>query len=202
MNSNVLWNDQQALTEGLAGVEDEARLLFPQSLPFLASKAVKNLLLASLTNGCDDEEVRLQGWSAGNLCLRQTWIRQVLQVLVLEKVKIPLHLLTGQVGFFFFLGSQSPDSSCFRNIALWSSTWQPVVSMDIEQISQTKTIRLLKSDFGHSWDLHDLCSTQNTCTEDVWITIILSKQLFLWIFHTVVYVEALMTNFVLSKAKS
>lgn len=163
MNSNVLWNDQQAFTEGFAGLGDEARLLFPQSFPFLASKAVKNLLLGSFSNSCDDEEVGLQAWSAGNLCLRQTWIRHILQVLVFEKVKIPLHLLTGQVGFFFFfLGSQSPDSSCFCNIALWSSTLQPVVSMDIEQISQTKTIRLLKSDFGHSWDLHDLCSTQNT----------------------------------------
>lgn len=181
MHSNVLWNDQQALTEGLAGREDEARLLFPQSFPLLPTKAVKNLLLASfrsLTNGCDDEQLRLQAWSAGNLCLRQTWIRQVLQVVVLEKVKIPLHLFTGQVGFFFFLGSQSPDCSCFCNISLSSSLLQPVVSMDMEQISQTKTFRLFKSDFGHSWDLHDLCSTQNTCTE-VWITTMLSKQLFL-----------------------
>lgn len=148
---------QWALTEGAGGGEVEARVWFPQSFPFLEAKAIKNLLLASFPSlaKVEDEEVMCleQAWSAGNRCFKQILIWQCLQVLELEKVKTSLHRLTGQVGFFFFLGSQSPDFSCFRSIDFSSTPSYPVVSMDVEHISQTTTFRLLCSDLGQSWAL-------------------------------------------------
>jgi hypothetical protein len=83
---------------------------------------------------------------------KHTFNWQVLQVHVLEKVNISLQRLTAQVGFFFFffLGSQSPDFSCFSNTTFSASSLHPVVSIDAEHVSQTTTFRLLWSDFGHS----------------------------------------------------
>ena len=148
---------QYALTdEGVLGVDAEpCPLLLPQSFPFLEAIAAKNLSfhlpLPSTTVAA--VAAFLHTWSAGNRCFKHTFNWQVLHVLVFEKVSISLHRLTGQVGFFFFLGSQLPDFSCFSNIAFSSSPSRPVVSIDIEQVSQTTTFLLLWSDFGHSWAL-------------------------------------------------
>lgn len=146
---------QQALTDGVDGGDTE--LVLPQPLPFLDAKASKNLLFhrppLPPTTGeafIAAEEARRQAWSAGKRCLRQTLSWQVLQVVALEKVRTSLQRLTGQVGFFFLAGSQLPEFLWMSSKAL--SSW-PVVSMEVEQVSQTMTLLLLWSDLGQRWDL-------------------------------------------------
>lgn len=142
---------QYALTDGvLLGGDVVRRPLFAQSFPFLKAKAIKNLLL-DLPSGTAEDDDFLHAWSAGNRCFKHTFNWHVLQVHVFEKVNISLQRLTAQVGFFFFfLGSQSPDFSCFSITAFSASSSHPVVSIDAEQVSQTTTFRLLWSDFGQS----------------------------------------------------
>lgn len=148
---------QQAFTDGVLGGRADIELL-AQSCPFLNARAARNRsfhrpLTALFSNEEEDEVAFLQAWSAGKRCLRHTFKWHVLHVLVFENVKTSLHLLTGHVGFFFFLGSQSPDLSCLSKIAFSSSPFWPVVSIDIEHVSHTTTFLLLWSDFGQSWDL-------------------------------------------------
>lgn len=142
--------------------------MFPQSFPLLAAIATKNLLAAAVATEDEEEKDDLrfsQAWSAGNLCFKQILIWQVLQLAVFENVRTSLHRRTGHLGFFFFFGSQSPDFSCLSRIFFSSSPSCPVVSIAVEQISQTETFRLSTSDFGHSCDLYDRCSKQKTCRE-------------------------------------
>jgi hypothetical protein len=68
---------------------------------------------------------------------------QVLQVLVLENVKISLQRFTGQVGFFFLLGSHFPEVRCIFKIVSSFSPVLFVISMDMEHSSQTTTFLLL-----------------------------------------------------------
>lgn len=161
--------NQQALTDGAVGEDPFAavgRSLFPQSLPLLNPKAAINFSfhrpLSTTAAAVDDG--RPQPCSAGNRCFKHTFIRQVLQTQVLENVRISRHRLTAHVGFFFLLGSQSPDSWCLSKILVSSPPSFPVVSIDVEQISQTTTFRLFRSDLGQSWDFKPRCSKQNTFT--------------------------------------
>lgn len=153
---------QQALTEGAVEVELERGPAFlAQSCPFLEARAAKNLFFhpSFAAEGVEGESPPLlQAWSAGKRCLRHTLMWQVLQVLVLENVRTCLQRFTGQMGFFFLLGSQFPELWCLSKIAASASSscccpiW-PVVSMDMEHASQTTTFLLLWSGFGHKWDL-------------------------------------------------
>lgn len=148
--------------------KDSCCLLFPQSFPFLDANAAKNLLLITslfsfITPEGDDDKFLLQSWSAGNRCFKQTLIWQILQVLLLEKVKTSLHRLTGHLAFFIFAGSQSPDFRCFSNMSSSSFESMPVVSIATVHVSQIITLRLFWSGLGQSWDLDERCSTQNTC---------------------------------------
>lgn len=138
---------QNAPTDGVLGGDLEPLSLFPQSFPFLEAKAAKNFPFQAPSFAATATAALaclLHSWSAGNRCLRQTLRWQVLQVLQFEKVRICLHLVTGHLGFFFFLGSQFPDLLCLSSNTFWlsSPSW-PVVSMEVEHTSQTITFRLL-----------------------------------------------------------
>lgn len=155
-------NHQQALTEGALGEALAAgRSFFPHSPPpLLRPKAAINFSLhrpspAAFTG-------LPQPCSAGNRCFKHTFNWQVLHTHVLENVRISRHRLAAHVGFFFFLGSQSPDFSCRSRILRSSLPSFPVVSIDVEQISHTTTFRLFRSDLGQSWDLNPRCAKQKT----------------------------------------
>ena len=115
---------QYALTnEDVLGVDVEpCPLMLPQSLPFLEAIAAKNLsfylLLPSTTIVAT---AFLHVWSARNRGFKHTFNWKVLHVLVFEKGSTSLHHLTRHIGFFFFLGSQLSNFSCFSNIAFSSS---------------------------------------------------------------------------------
>lgn len=156
-----LW-PQHALTEGVLGGEIELRPpLLAHSCPFLEARAAKNLLFhrplaeteAEVEFDTEAEATLPQAWSAGKRCLRHTFMWQVLHVLVLENVRTSLQRLTGQIGFFFLLGSQVPDLWCLSKMASSSCPTWPVVSMDMEHVSHTITFLLLWSDLGQEWDL-------------------------------------------------
>ena len=108
--------NQQALTDGAVG-EDPfppvlARSLFPQSPSLLNPKATINFSfhrpLSPTAPARDDGPPH--PCSAGNRCFKHTFNRQVLHTQVFENVRISRHRFTAHVGFFFLLGSQSPDS--------------------------------------------------------------------------------------------
>lgn len=144
----------------MLGCELEAAMFFPQSFTVLAANATKNLFDEAVEDGgfsC------WQAWSAGNLCFKQVLTRQLLHAAVLENVRTSLQRGTGHFGFFFFVGSQSPDFSCLSMILFSSSPSHPVVSTAAEQASQTTTLRLLASGFGQLCDLPARCSKQNAC---------------------------------------
>lgn len=161
---------QQASTEWLVlGVDPEGRLFCPQSLAFLNARATKNFSFFPPLFRSAVDSFRLQPWSTGNLCFRQTFDWQFLHVLVFEKVSISLHRFTGQTGFFLFLESQSWELLCFSNTTFSSSSpLSPVISIDVEQVSHTTTFLLLRSEFGHLCNLYDMCSLQNTWK--IWIS--------------------------------
>lgn len=147
---------QQASTDGDLCEAAVPRTSFEQSFPSLSLRAAKNFSFhrpAVLELGVVADVCFWQLWSAGDLCLRQTLTWQILQVLVLEKVRVSLHRLTGHLGFFFLEGSQDPDFRCFSIISRSSFPSFPVVSIEAEQASHTITFLLIRSDSGHSWSL-------------------------------------------------
>lgn len=150
---------QQALTEEgvLLGWEDSGAswLSSPQPFPCLATNKATSNFSSSTPLGRDPPRVgpALQPWSAGNRCCRHTRSWQALQKLLFEKVNTALHRLTGQVGFFFFSGSQWPELSCCCSAAFSASPSQPVVSMEAEHVGHTTTFLSVRPDFGQAWDL-------------------------------------------------